>query len=87
MFIIVAFIVFWYVFTAYNFLKQETRRIIHGLDMSDKSDALYFIRRKGEIEYDKNNKMSKKIADLILTYIVALFPLLAGLVFLCIGFD
>lgn len=83
MFFIVVFVCIFYVCAIYGFLKQETRRIIHGLDMSIRDDAVYYSRRKtADITYNKNNKLHKKIIDLIFTYFVAFLPLLGGILLL-----
>ena len=79
---IICFISFWYIVSAYWFIKRETRRILYGLDMSDKADALYYLRRKGDVGYNKDNKLSKKILNLIVTYFVAILPLIGLIIFL-----
>ena len=79
---IVCFASFWYMVCAFWFIKRETRRILYGLDMSDKADALYYLRRKGDVGYNKNDKLSKKILNLIVIYIVALLPLVGLIIFI-----
>ena len=83
MIIFILFILFWYFYCSYNFLKRETKKILHGRDAFDYDDLYTSFRVPNyESNYNKNDKLAKKVFRILLNYILVLIPLVALIIFL-----
>ena len=81
MIIFVLFILFWYCYAAYSYLKSETTKILYGSKAYDKRDwYLYLKFRNYDSNYNENDKLIKKVLRIVLNFILVLSPLVVALI-------